>query len=53
MFVMLGGGLLHMVIWVNLTDGLYYSGQLGIGIILAEMIALTLCYYTSRQDPLI
>ncbi|RKR00523.1 hypothetical protein [Maricaulis maris] len=45
--------LIHLVVWLKITDGQYYSGQFGLIVILIEMLAITLAHFTTRGRRLI
>ncbi|MFY0636688.1 hypothetical protein [Maricaulis maris] len=47
-FALSAGSLVHIAVWLKITDGQYYAGQFGLVIILLEMLAITLAHYITR-----
>lgn len=51
--LMIAGSLIHIIVWLKITDGQYYSGQFGMIVILLEMLAITLTHFATRGRRLI
>ncbi len=52
-YALAAGSLVHIAVWLKITDGQYYAGQFGIIVILLEMLAITLAHFVARGRRLI
>ncbi|WP_417487482.1 hypothetical protein [Maricaulis sp.] len=53
LYLMIAGSLIHIVVWLKITDGQYYAGQFGMLVIITEMLAVTLVHFATRGRRLI
>jgi len=52
-YLMIAGSLIHIAVWLKITDGQYYAGQFGMLVIITEMLAVTLVHFATRGRRLI
>ncbi|WP_297730554.1 hypothetical protein [uncultured Maricaulis sp.] len=52
-YALAAGSLVHIAVWLKITDGQYYAGQFGMIIIMLEMLAITLAHFVTRGRRLI
>ncbi|WP_291845432.1 hypothetical protein [Maricaulis sp.] len=53
LYALIAGSLIHILVWLKITDGQYYAGQFGLIVILLEMLAITLAHFVTRGRRLI